>query len=438
MGLFDGFDPGAMSEFQVPDEERKRLLLANMLLGIAAPMMNAKKGQELGALGNGMLNGGVMAQQALSSAQQAQYDKLRAASGIMDFKTKKQAYEDEQATRNVAQNFYANAQPPALPDGAAGPPAEVPAPAGSKYAQYMALSQQLAAKGLVKQADALAQMAEKFKPEIKEQRTLTQNGKRVVVNVYKDGTTQVLPDVGPDMEKAHFGSTGKMVDIPLDPFTGQPRGTGMAAEMSPIQSDESKRGWANYGLAKNADQRAAEAAKRANEVKPQWDSTTGQFVYAPSPEAPTGVAVQPKGYVPKPPEHTRRELDSIDAQIGIVQGAKKAATETPGAFTMQRGMATEMGGVAESVAGRFDSPKESQARSYVFNVVSKVINERAGAAQSVQELARLRSFLPSPMDNEQQINNKLTAFEEYLKDQRKAYAGAGGKPNTVSFYSLPK
>jgi hypothetical protein len=56
-------------------------------------------------------------------------------------------------------------------------------------------------------------------------------------------------------------------------------------------------------------------------------------------------------------------------------------------------------------------------------VVSKVINERAGAAQSVQELSRLRSFLPAEMDSAKQIQDKLTAFETYLKDSRKAYSG---------------
>jgi hypothetical protein len=70
--------------------------------------------------------------------------------------------------------------------------------------------------------------------------------------------------------------------------------------------------------------------------------------------------------------------------------------------------------------------------------VSKVINERAGAAQSVQELSRLRSFLPAEMDDAKQIQDKLTAFETYLQDSRKAYAGAGGKPKTVNFADLPQ
>jgi hypothetical protein len=109
-----------------------------------------------------------------------------------------------------------------------------------------------------------------------------------------------------------------------------------------------------------------------------------------------------------------------------VDGALEAVDKTPSAFSMGRGMATMAGPIPESVAGRFDNDAERQARSYVFNNVSKVINERAGAAQSAQELARLRSFLPAETDNADQIKSKLKAFKTYLSDME---AGTrGGSP----------
>ena len=180
-------------------------------------------------------------------------------------------------------------------------------------------------------------------------------------------------------------------------------------------------------------------AGQSKEKAPQWDSTSGSFVYPPSADAPQGKAVQPQGYQAKPPEHTRRELDSINAQLGTIEGARKAAEATPSAFGMTRGAATLGGSVTESLAGRMDSPDERNARSYVYNIVSAAINERAGAAQSVQELARLRSFLPGELDNSKQISDKLKAFEEYLKDKRKAYMGAGRQQGgTVDFSALPQ
>lgn len=120
-------------------------------------------------------------------------------------------------------------------------------------------------------------------------------------------------------------------------------------------------------------------------------------------------------------EGQRKELSSIESQKSQVAGALKAVEGTPSAFGLARGAATMAGAIPESVAGRMDSNPERQARSYVFNVVSKVINERAGAAQSAQELARLRSFLPAETDNADQIKSKLTGFQTYLDDSRAGY-----------------
>lgn len=123
----------------------------------------------------------------------------------------------------------------------------------------------------------------------------------------------------------------------------------------------------------------------------------------------------------------KKELSSIDSQKSVIQGALKSVAASPDAFGMRRGMATMSGAIPESIAGRMDSDEQRQSRSYVFNVVSKVINERAGAAQSAQELARLRSFLPAETDNAAQIKSKLEGFDKYLDDSRTGYE----KPQTA-------
>lgn len=120
-------------------------------------------------------------------------------------------------------------------------------------------------------------------------------------------------------------------------------------------------------------------------------------------------------------EAQKKELSSIEAQRNTIKGALDAVSKTPSAFGMTRGLATMAGSIPESVAGRMDSKDEREARSFVFNVVSKVINERAGAAQSKQELARLRSFLPAETDGSEQIKDKLEAFDKYLGEQKTAY-----------------
>ena len=127
----------------------------------------------------------------------------------------------------------------------------------------------------------------------------------------------------------------------------------------------------------------------------------------------------------KPSAAMEKELTGIRQQRSIVRGALDAVKANPDAFSMGRGLATMAGPIPESVAGRFDTDAQRQARSYLFNNVSKVINERAGAAQSAQELARLRSFLPAETDAAPQIISKMEAFDKYLDDME---AGTRGKP----------
>lgn len=129
----------------------------------------------------------------------------------------------------------------------------------------------------------------------------------------------------------------------------------------------------------------------------------------------------------KPSEAVQKERLSINQQRAVVQGAIDAVKATPGAFSFMRGAATMIGPMAETLAGRTDSDDEIAARSYVYNNVSKVINERAGAAQSAQELARLRGFLPAEQDDARQINAKLEAFMSYLDDLEQG-TGTSKKP----------
>lgn len=176
----------------------------------------------------------------------------------------------------------------------------------------------------------------------------------------------------------------------------------------------------------------------------QFEKEQPKGVYDPE----RGVIVDPRTATSRPvlaaggapvgaklPESSKKELASIDAQANTIDSAIKSVQATPSAFSFTRGLATMAGAVPETIAGRADSTAEREARSFVFNVVSKVINERAGAAQSAQELARLRSFLPAESDNARQIEDKLSAFKTYLGEQRKAYETAptaGPRPNQRS------
>jgi hypothetical protein len=246
---------------------------------------------------------------------------------------------------------------------------------------------------------------------------------------------------------------GRPVQQAVDKFN-RPIGDPMAQWKAPIQADTG--GAVNFldpvslqriqslGKTMTPDGAASNAIARANldlsrqrlafdqqQPRGQYDAERGLLI-----DPRTGVATPvTQGGAPigaKPSEAVRKELMSINQQRAMVDGAIKAVRGTPDAFSLTRGTATMVGPIAESVAGRFDSDAQRQARAFVYNNVSAVINERAGAAQSAQELARLRSFLPAETDNAEQITSKLQAFQSYLSDKERGTTGApspaGGQP----------
>jgi len=121
------------------------------------------------------------------------------------------------------------AQPPVEFGGGEGTrpgmPAQAPGFDYGKFAQMIGPSD----PGMAMQA------LEKLKPKektLKDTKTLMRNGQRVTVNFYTDGSHEVVP-FDPDLEKAHFASTGQRVGVPLDPFTGAVRGQGLQATLAP-------------------------------------------------------------------------------------------------------------------------------------------------------------------------------------------------------------
>ena len=127
------------------------------------------------------------------------------------------------------------------------------------------------------------------------------------------------------------------------------------------------------------------------------------------------VMVNGQPLPPKLSAEQSKDITSINQQRSTIEGALKSVETNPTAFTFSRGAAQNLP-YGESLAGRMDKPENAAARAYVFNNVSAVIKERAGTAQSAQELQRINSFMPGVTDNATQIKNKLDGFKTYLKD----------------------
>lgn len=168
-------------------------------------------------------------------------------------------------------------------------------------------------------------------------------------------------------------------------------------------------------LERNAIERQ-KAAQDATGVVYQEDAQ-GNIVALPSKlkkgEVPTArVAVAPGGGLQplqaKPSEAVGKELMSINQQKSILNGAIAAVDATPNAFGWPEGS------MPESLRGRWEGSEENKNRAFLFNVVSGVIKERAGTAQSPAEKATLERFLPIETDDARVIKNKLEGYQKYL------------------------
>lgn len=225
----------------------------------------------------------------------------------------------------------------------------------------------------------------------------------------------------PKFEKMDQG--GAIVTGTVDPLTGKfVPGTAYKKAMSPYES-------ARIG------QEQTRLDRERMGVVYQQDAS-GNIVALPSrlapgevPTARTAVApvAAPVAGAPaapaqplqaKPSEAVQKEKLSINQQRSQIKGALDAVEKAPEAFGIGRGLAGSTV-IGESLAGRTDTPAENAARSYVYNIISSVIKERAGTAQSAQEMATMNRFLPGQYDNAEQIKSKLEGFDRYLQDREK-------------------
>jgi hypothetical protein len=148
------------------------------------------------------------------------------------------------------------------------------------------------------------------------------------------------------------------------------------------------------------------------------DTPSGQMAYNPNTQKVTPIMVDGQPLPPKLTSEQSKDITSVNQQRATINGAIKDVENHPEAFSFKRGMAQSMP-YGETIAGRLESPEQTQTRAYVFNNVSSVIKERAGTAQTAGELQRINSFLPGPNDNSTQIVNKLKGFNKYLDDLEK-------------------
>ena len=149
---------------------------------------------------------------------------------------------------------------------------------------------------------------------------------------------------------------------------------------------------------------------------PQMVQTeNGMMMFDPNNRSFTPATVNGQQIMPPMDSATKNDLRANQTQQKVIGGAIKAVTDTPTAFGWSRGAKGTV--LGESLSNRTETEDETAARSYVFNIVSKVIHDRAGASQTPSEIAKINRFLPNEYDNAKKIKDKLEGFEKFLKDE---------------------
>jgi len=259
----------------LPDDPGQRSAAKQGLLNFGASLL-AGQGNLGGILGNGLLAGSQGYQNGLAQQQQAAMQKIQQERWNLENQETKAKLDEPMQLQKILAGGGPGAikgPPPSLPRLGAGPAggsapvsgaapatASASAPAGQPdlYQTYLGYGDRLTQAGRPTQAKAYYDLAEKLRPELKEQVTRTVNGKRVTVNLFKDGSDELVDRYAPDLEKLHFEDTGAAT-MGLDPFTGKPVNT-ITNTVSPdarLSSDTARRG-----------QNMADARAKADEQAP--------------------------------------------------------------------------------------------------------------------------------------------------------------------------
>lgn len=237
----------------LPDDPNKREAAREGLLQFGASLLGGR-GNLGGVLGQGLLAGSQGYQQSLQNQQQAALHAEQQKRWKMQNEQAELAAKRPGQIGSILQNVQLPGQKPMPVTASAQPPAQMseagmpqqqgggvlPVSALPRVGQggqqattlppvirpaelhqfYLARGDALSNAGFVDEAQNEYKRAAQYQPKLKQQTALTRDGKRVMVNVMEDGTTQELEGFTPDMEKLHFANTGGETRG-LDPYSGK-------------------------------------------------------------------------------------------------------------------------------------------------------------------------------------------------------------------------
>lgn len=350
MGLLSDYLPDWL-----PEDPQKQDAARMGLLNFGAQMLANSRQGLAPALGQGIVGGAKSYGDQLEQQQKMALQNLQTKNLGLDNRTKEMALGKQERIDQAYKQFYGKTAPvgqssfpsaipsaaPAVgasPDGFRQPmpnwmqqpgqaqPAQQPtqpgspsSPSNDNYKKHLDFARYLESQGAGEEAQKYYDLAEKFKPKLKEQKVLRDRaGNIVTANVYEDGSTEVVPGFTP-AEKLHFANTGGAT-LGLNQYTGK--------QESSAQNSQSP------------DSVATNATARRGQDKAQFHD--GLWVSQPSAQNPTGTAVSPtNGPKVRDANDVLSLLDGIDPLLdastgsyigaGLDQGAQLFGASTPGA-----------------------------------------------------------------------------------------------------------
>jgi hypothetical protein len=265
-------------------------------------------------------------------------------------------------------------------------------------------------------------LAEKYRPEVKDTKTLMKDGQRVTVNIFKDGTQEVVP-FAPDQEKAHFADTGNAV-LALDPFTGRPVGNAIAKSVTPdaILSD-------------------ARARAGQQQADRHFQATQDQG------KVPAGYMANPNGqgltFIPGGPADPRagKATDGERLASGFLDRMTNAEKvmgpieKTSGKPGLRESIAASMGPMGETAANAMPefmggrSPERQQYRQAQEDWVRAKLRKESGAVIANDEMDReIRTYFPQVGDASAVVAQKAKA-RQIAANAMRTSAGPVAAPN---------
>lgn len=449
--MFDNFQ-GMLA---LPEDPNKNAAARQGLLAFGASLLGGQ-GDFGGILGNGLMAGsqtynGALAQQQQQALRQVQLDQTKLEN------QKLQAAADKPA--QIA-SVFSKMQSPGISGPRRLPPGDAslegytprsvadlpklgqspaPAPAGAPQAAptdwsafYRQRGNALAEAGFTAEAKEQYDMAEKLRPKLKEQRALTAGGKRVMVNVFEDGTIQQLDGFDPDAEKLNFQNTGGAT-VAFDPYTGKPINT-----VSNTQSPDSV---ASVAATMRGQNMSDTRARELNEITKQGqrsqiinDPTQGPIVVDKGTGQARQVTLDGKAV---PGEAVAKREASAKNLIPLIAQADKLIGGATGSYL---GAGADQGARLFGVATN-GAQNIAQLRVLEGNIM--MAQPRMEGPQSNMDVELYRQMAAQVGDPTVPTSTKRAALSTlkslYAKYDQDAPAPAdSGKPQIKSLKDLPK